>query len=255
MHVINYTIAAIYIILEVAMPKKTRLDDDALIYQKQEQKSEKEKLKEMTLPQKISYLWEYYRYPALAVIAAIALISYIIYSMAKPKTATILEVAIINNTIEHEVWDEYAQKVSKYLDADPEREEVKLDYSYYFNGTSDYAANMRQLITLRLASAEVDAIIAPLSEFASYLDYGAFAPLSDLLPTDLYSSLTSKFFLTATEDNPKVDAYGIYVSDTKLYRENSFVSDENDPIILGITVNSKHKETTIDFIRLLFGEK
>ncbi len=129
MHVINYTIAAIYIILEVAMPKKTRLDDDALIYQKQEQKSEKEKLKEMTLPQKISYLWEYYRYPALAVIAAIALISYIIYSMAKPKTATILEVAIINNTIEHEVWDEYAQKVSKYLDADPEREEVKLEYS------------------------------------------------------------------------------------------------------------------------------
>ena len=38
------------------MSKETRLDDDAMIYQKTDKQSEKEKLKEMSWNQKLSYL-------------------------------------------------------------------------------------------------------------------------------------------------------------------------------------------------------
>ena len=236
------------------MSKETRLDDDAMIYQKTDKQSEKEKLKEMSWNQKLSYLWDYYRYHALILIASVVFVSYFIYSFTKPKIVTGLNVVIANNTIEHHIWDEYTEKVTDYLKINPQLEEVKLDYGYYYNGSLDYAASMRQSFSVHLAASEIDVVIAPLSEFSVYVTNGVFAPLSDQLPTDLYSSLTDKFYLSDTEDNPKVAAYGIYIADTKLYRNHSLPT-EKDPVLIGITINSKNKENAREFIRYIFNEK
>lgn len=236
------------------MYKKTRLDDDALIYQKHDRQSEKEKLKGMPFKKKIGYLWDYYRYHALLIIVLIAFISYAIYTFAKPKIENKLYAAIINNTVPSEVWDEYADILSEYMKLDPETEGINLDYRYYYNGDVEYETNMRQAFAVYLAASEIDVVIAPKSEFANYVEYGFFTPLSEELPTDLYSSLANKFYLASTEDNPKVVAYGIYLDDTKLYRENSYPTDE-DPVLIGIVANSNHKENSVDFIRFLFNEK
>ena len=134
----------------------------------------------------------------------------------------------------------------------PQLEEVKLDYGYYYNGSLDYAASMRQSFSVHLAASEIDVVIAPLSEFSVYVTNGVFAPLSDQLPTDLYSSLTDKFYLSDTEDNPKVAAYGIYIADTKLYRNHSF--------LLKRSRSYRHhhkfqnKENAREFIRYIFNE-
>jgi hypothetical protein len=93
-----------------------------------------------------------------------------------------------------------------------------------------------------------------MSEFSSYVENEFFTPLSEQLPTDLYSLLADKFYLASTKDNSKVAAYGIYVEDTKLYRENAFIIDD-DPVLIGIVSNSPHKEISVDFIRFLFNEK
>ena len=237
------------------MPKKTRLGDDAAIYQQRNtQQSEKEKLKNMPWKKRFSYIWEYYRYHGLAIILAFIFISYIIYTIARPKAETRLYAAIINNTIKEEVWDEYKDKITEYLELDPKTENVFFDYQYYYKGTADYAANMRTAFSVHLFAAEIDVIIAPLSEFSSYVDNGTFDPLSDQLPTDLYSSLTDKFYLSGTKDNPKVSAYGIYLTDTKLFKDHSLPT-EDDPFLIGIVANSKNKKNAIEFIRYIFNEK
>lgn len=236
------------------MPKNTRLGEDAAIYQKKEKKTEKEKLKDMNFKMRLSYLWDYYRYQALIIIALVILIPYSIYSFTKPKVAIVLNTAIVNNTIVTDVWSEYKEKLTEYLDLNPQLQEVKLNDGFYFNGSLEYSANMRQALGVYVASSEIDIIIAPESEFFSFVELGFFAPLSDQLPTDLYSSLTDKFYLSATESNPKVMAYGIYVDDTKLYREYS-IPTSDDPVLIGIVTNSKHKEYAKDFIRFLFNEK
>ncbi len=234
------------------MPKNTRLGEDAAIYQKHKRQSEKEKLKDMPLKKKISYLWDYYRYHALFTILIVAFIFYIIYTFIKPKVETMLYTAIINNTVEPQIWDEYKEKVTEALELDSSSEEVVFNHSFYFNGTSDYASGMRQTFAVYLAATEIDLVIAPLSEFSNYVENDFFTPLSDHLPTDLYSSLTDKFYLGATADNPKVAAYGIYLEDTKLYKEHSYKSD--DPVILGIVANANHKQNAAKFIRFLFSE-
>lgn len=237
------------------MPKNTKLGEDAAIYQQKNSKqSEREKLKDMPWSKKISYLWDYYRYHALITILLAASIAYTIYSVTKPKVEVELFAVIINNTVEPQTWDEYKDKVAEHLKLDPEREDVMLNYSFYYNGAADYEANMRQAFAVYLASSEIDVVIAPLSEFSDYVENGFFAPLSDQLPTDLYSYLTDRFYLSGTADNPKVSAYGIYLEDTKLYREHSLPTDE-DPVLIGIVSNSLHKANTVEFIRYLFNEK
>lgn len=233
------------------MPRQTKLDDDAQIYNPLEQQTEKEKLKDMNFKQKLEYLWEYYRIHALAVVAIIALVIYIIYGILNPGVSTKFYAALINSPINPEVIDEYEKDFTGYLELDPNRENVVLNDTFNFNVDVTYTANVKQTLQAYVAAAEVDVIIAPEKEFSEYASYGAVIKLSDQLPTDLYSSLTDHFFISATEDDPEKSAYGIYINDTKLYAENSVTKD---PYIIGIVANSKHKDKAIEFIRFLLEE-
>ncbi len=233
------------------MPRQTRLDDDAQIYNPQEQQTEKEKLKDMNFKQKLEYLWEYYRIHALAVVAIIALVIYIINSILNPGVSTKFYAALINSPIHPEVIDEFEKDFTGYLELDTNSENVVLNDTFNFNVDVTYTANVKQTLQAYVAAAEVDVIIAPEKEFAEYASYGAVIKLSDQLPTDLYSSLTDHFFISATEDDPEKNAYGIYITDTKLFAENSVTKD---PYIIGIVGNSKHKDNAIEFIRFLLEE-
>lgn len=235
------------------MPKKTRLDDDAAIYQQRDNRTEKVKLRDMPWDKRISHLWEYYKYHAILTIVFVAFVSYTIYSFVKPKVEIKLYTAIINNTIQPQIWDDYQSTLIEYLDLNPKTEKVVLNYSFYFNSTPDYEANMRQAFGVYTAASEIDVVIAPLSEFSAYVEYGFFAPLSEQLPTDLYSSLTDRYYISGTEDDPKPTAYGIYIEDTKIYREHSLPTDD-DPVLMGILINSLHKENSVEFIRCIFDE-
>ena len=94
-----------------------------------------------------------------------------------------------------------------------------------------------------------DVIIAPESEFKSLAYAGAFSKLSDQLPTDIYSSLTDKFYLSNTESNAEQTPYGIYLADTKLFKDNKKNSER---YIIGILANSHHTDNSIEFVRYLF---
>lgn len=236
------------------MAKKTKLGEDASIYQPKREISEKENFKNMSLKNKFSHLWEYYKIHGFIIIGVIAFIIYIVYQIRTPNVDVKLYAAIINNTIETEVWDDYEEKLLEYLEFDPETSEIFFNDIFYYNSTPDYEANVRQAFAIYITAAEVDLIIAPMSEFSNYVHFGFLDPLSDQLPTDLYSTLTDDFYLSGTEDNPKVNAYGIYLSDTKLFKEYSRPVDDGDPYIIGIVANSQHKESAVKFIRYIYIE-
>lgn len=233
------------------MPKQTKLNEDAEIYQPRKQQSEKEKLRDMPFKKKLSYLWEYYRYHALVFVASVVLIIYVIYTIVKPNIETELYVALINNTFEDKVLADYKEKLAEHLALDPKKKEVTINSSFYFNGAGDYEMDMRQILITYVAAENVDIIIAPKSEFSGYAYHGFFSPLSDQLPTDLYSSLTNRYYISSQEEDPKEDSYGIILSDTDLFKNNAKFTEE-DPYVLGIVANSQHKENSVEFIRLLF---
>jgi hypothetical protein len=233
------------------MPKQTRLSDDAEIYKPRKELSEKEKLRDMSLKGRLEYLWEYYKLHAAIGAAVIGLIVYIIYNIVTPDVVTQLHAAVINDPIGEEVWVQYETQFSDYLNLNPKTDRVLINNSFYFNAESQYAAEMQTALTTYVAAKELDLIIAPESYFSSYAYNEFMGKLSDELPTDIYSNLTDYMFLSDTESNPEKAVYGIYLNDTKLFKENALVGD---PYILGIVVNSKHKENAVEFIRMLFHE-
>lgn len=231
------------------MQKQTKLNDDAAIYQPRKEQKEKEKLKDMSFREKISYLWEYYRLHGFAVIITVIFVIYLFNTVLTPKPDLIFQAAIVNNPIPTELLDNYEITFGEYINMDEETENVRLNYQFYFNGPPDYAMNMRQALATFVMAQEIDVIIAPESEFNGYAEAGFSSRLSEQLPTDLYSALTDHFYMSAIEEDADEEVFGIYVTDTKLFKENAF---HNEPYILGIAANSKNKANAIEFIRFLF---
>ncbi len=233
------------------MPKQTRLNENAEIYQQRKDQSEKEKLSEMDFKKKVSYLWEYYKLHALVTVIIIATGAYIVKEIVTPNIETKLYAAVINNSIEPQVLEEYQQAFSEYLQLDPTREEVNINPQFYMNGDTEYSMNMKQVLGAYVAAQDVDIIIAPKSDFETYSYYGYMEPMSDLLPTDLYSSLSNYFYIGTQEENPEENVYGIYLSEAGLFKDNAKFTEDN-PYVLGVIANSRRQNNAVEFIRYLF---
>lgn len=231
------------------MSKQTRLNDDAFIYQPRQQLTEKEKLKNMSSKEKLVYLWEYYRIHVAVTIGIIALLSYIIYSIITPNIVTRFYAAFIDCSVDAEVLEKYRNDFSEYLELNPNTETVNFNTSFYLSSDSEYAMTMKQALVTYVSAQEIDVIIAPESQFSDYAYYGYFDKVSDQLPTDIYSNLTDYLYMSKTEENPVQYSYGIYLTETELFKP---YQDASDPYVLGIVANSKHKENAIEFIRTLF---
>lgn len=234
------------------MAKKSVLDDDAEIYKIRKQKTEKEKLQDLSPKERVAYIWEYYRFHALGVVLALAIIFYIVYEIATPDAETQFYAALINNSIDIEVINEVSKEFSDVLQLNPETETLMFNTSLYFGNDIEYNvsnATSRQVLGTYIAAQEVDVIIAPESEFENYAYYGYFDRISSQLPTDLYTKLSDYFYFSDMEDDLEKNVYGIYLADTELFANHAV---NTDPYILGIVANSEHKGNSIEFIRYLF---
>ncbi len=235
------------------MQKQTRLGDDAMIYQPRKKQTEKEKLREMSFREKVAYIREYYKFHIIGSIVAVAIIIYIVYGIVNPAPATVFYAAMVNNAISEDVIQEYSNNFAGKLELNTERESVNLSTNFNFGPSEDqYTMGMRNALTTYIAANEIDVIIAPESEFKDYAYIGYFSKLSDKLPTDIYSSLTDNFYMAHTEEDAESSVYGIYLTDTKLYKDNSL---STEPYVLGILVNAPNNENSIEFIRFLFNNK
>lgn len=236
------------------MPKQTRLDEqDALIYHPQKEQTEKEKLREMNFQEKLSYLWEYYKWYFIGAVVFIALVIYFINGILHPSVSPQFYASMINNPIDDQSLQDLQNDFTEHLQLNTKRDYVEFNTSINYNMGGAYTVTMEQALTTYIANHEVDVIIAPESIFQKYAYSGTFKKLSDELPTDLYSSLTDQFYMSNTEDLKKVKSvYGIYLTNTKMYQK---YADKKEPYVLGIIINSPHQENSIEFIRYLFGMK
>ena len=223
------------------MPKETKLDENAEIYQRRESKTLKEQLNTMSPKDKCKHLWTYYKVHAAIIIAVIGSLTYIIYQIVTPNIETELNVVMIDSHFEDLALDQAKEDFTQYMQLDPKTQEV------IFNNS--ITSQNSYMLSAFIAANELDVIIAPESKFYSYAYYDNLANLSEQLPTDLYTSLTKDFYICDREDDPEQNVYGVYLTDTSLYQKSY---DMGEPYILGIVVNSKQKENAVEFIRYLF---
>ena len=230
--------------------KKTALDDSADIYQQREEKTQRERWKEMkTFREKWDYFKEYYIVKTVAIAVAIVLLAYLGYTILNPKPEKVFYAAIIDYVVPETARLTMEEEFFTYLEA-TEQQTIVFDDSFAFYKDYNYA--IRRSFMTYVIAGDMDVIVMPESLFEAYVAY--YTPLVDVLPTDLYEQL-SEYFVKA----PKRDAqgnvlegteqfYGIDITDVSLMQDTT--SEER--VILTVVGTSTHTENTVNFIKYLF---
>lgn len=244
-----------------AREKETALNDNASIYQKREEKSERQKFSEMkTFKDKVNYFKMYYLKMLLAGIVIAGFLIYLIYTVVSPKDKSLLRVAFVDYMFSSEVTDEMA---ADFIEAAGitlgEHEVISFDgTSYQISGSAGY--NSATVFSTHVMAREIDLIIAPESSFQTYAFNGSIGSLTELLPSDLYGAISDRFFLSKVrqEDESLEEAVGedyvlgVYLDETPFWEKYKHLVHSNERPVIGIIVNSQHKELAIEFLRYVF---
>lgn len=234
--------------------KQTRIDDNASIYERRNPKSERQKLSEMNGREKWQYFKDYYFKKTVISVLLISLVGYFLYTVLSPKPETVLHIACANYQFSEEQIEQLEQEVADYLGINPNTQEVLFDPSYIL---SDFDYSSAEKLSVLAFARELDVLIVPESKFQEYAFSGSLWSLSDQLPTDLYSALSDKFYLSQLrQDEESYEnatgpsyVFGIYLDEVELFKNYP----TEDPPVLGIVLSGENNENAVEFIRYLFG--
>ena len=233
--------------------KKAKLDDDSFIYAKREEKSTKEKWQEMTGKEKWRFFRDYYLLKVILGIILTALIVKFGWDTFGPKPTEILNVGIDSYSYLLSEFEDMQDELIEHMKLDTEEYSLRLDCNY------DLATdqNSVQRISLYLMTGELDAFITTEEQFTGYVEKDAIAPLKDVLPADLYESLSDKYVIGHVIDS-ELDgtinsvgedmAYGIYLDNIPLF--SKYVERDDKPVF-SIPLSGVDKENAITFLRFL----
>ena len=135
--------------------KKTALDDDAYLYQKREEKTEKEKWSEMNRHQRMQYFLDYYLVKLLVftgIILAVVLFAWNFIS--KSKEDTVLYVAVVDEALQTEETEKLKEELTEYLGADGKYRKIIIDDSFYMDDGG------LEKLEVYLYNKQIDVVIA-----------------------------------------------------------------------------------------------
>lgn len=228
--------------------RKTTLDDSASIYQQREEKTDREKWKDL---KGFKAKWEHFKaYYLLKVFiwgCVIAFVGYGIYEIFAPDPERMLYVTILDTVIQTDEMEKLEAEYAEYISLDEETQDLYFDNTVMISNQSDPTS--AQKFTAHAFVGDIDIIIARESLIKEYAGY-YLRPLSDQLPADLYEELSDKHCYARARDEEgnygEELPYGIYIADFAETRPYY-----NEPIVLAIVGNSKRAENAEAFVRYL----
>ena len=201
--------------------KKTSLTEEASIYQKrQDDLSDKERIKNMTGKQKRDFFKTYYLPKLLVILAVAGVVFYIVWVDFINKSHIYLRCAILNESITDSTLTEFSDRFTDSMKMDYKKNRASF-YMYYTR--SDVAREMGadtgsdlSEISSRLVANSLDCMIAPYEDVENiYLKNGFIMNLNNFLSENEKKAL-KPYFVTKKNEADKV--IGISLKDCKKYR-------------------------------------
>lgn len=234
--------------------KKTVLSDEAAIYKHDDNVSEKEKWQNLSNAQRWEYFRDYYLAKIVVTLIIIAVVGSILHTMLTPKPEMVLAVAVINDSMYQQTYDELQKKVNEVLAVDEETQKTMFDTGYYIGG-GDYQS--WQKFTMYNAVGDLDVTILPLSIFEECAQGGFFSPVAELLPTDLYMALSEYMLETQLRDEDgnliphSETVLGISMDKAVIFKGQQ----RAEPMVLAINAAPANVENIEKFLRVVFFEE
>ena len=201
--------------------KKTSLTEEASIYQKrQDDLSDKERMKNMTGKQKRDFFKTYYLPKLLVILAVAGVVFYIVWFDFINKSHIYMRCAILNESITDSILTEFSDRFTDSMKMDYKKNRASF-YMYYTR--SDVAREMGadtgsdlSEISSRLVANSLDCMIASYEDVENiYLKNGFIMNLNDFLSKKEKEAL-KPYFVTQKDETDKV--IGISLKDCKKYQ-------------------------------------
>ncbi|MBR6485641.1 MAG: hypothetical protein IKT17_03015 [Lachnospiraceae bacterium] len=185
------------------------------------------KLQDMTFKKKAAYIWEYYKFHIIGVIAAVVFVCVFIRDLRMNKRPVYLDVVILNSDMAYRDDNPLQDDYVKYAGVDTRAYNISFDTAFLISesGTDQMTvANMQKLMAL-FAAGSIDVILGPDSLVDTYGNLDAFADISEVIPADLQQRLLDSgyemYYATVYEEDKNgelkpVSTYpaGFYLDDS-----------------------------------------
>lgn len=213
---------------------------------------EKEKLKNMSLKDKIWYISEYYKFHIIGVILAFILLYVIGSSIYRSTFDNSLYCMFINNRSGQELnTDLLTVDFHDYMGF-TKKQVVNVESSYLSFGDDTSQLNYASMtkISALVASRELDIIIGDPESIDHYAAAGGFLNPEETIPEDILSLVGDRLYY-AVDDEGVTRASAIDLQGTQ-FAADMHLSGES--ALFGIMSNSKNTDNSIALLQYIFAQ-
>ena len=225
---------------------------------KDRKRSEKEKLREMSIGEKAAYIWSYYNYHIIGGIAAAAVIISIAYSCST-RTETGLFVVWSANYLEHEEVEALKEKINERLFDHTSNETAEI--SLFFTNEDDpaFMINYYNRLMAMLTAGSIDVFIADMETMTSMSSREFIWPLDIVMndikvsDTALYEKIdneASGILFGLDENNQTIEIMGIRVTDSPLIKALGYNMDRD--IFFCMAISTQNPGRVTETLKLFF---
>ncbi len=217
---------------------------------RKEAATERQKLKAMSLQDKIWYIGEYYKFHIAVVVGIVFVLCIIGTSIYNSTIENSLYCIIINNQSNGELnYDVLTQEFHDHMGFGKKQEvHAESIYITYSDVVSEFSYASMAKISAMIASKELDILITDEENFERYSSMEGLADLEQALPEDLYSLLEDRLCYGTTDDG-RTAAFAVDISGTEF---TSRMGISLQPAYCGFISNSQNRDTAIALLRYIF---
>ncbi len=200
--------------------------------------------RDMTAAQKRSYLWDYWKIPALVVIAIVAFAFSIVYSMTHTKKP-LLSVTVVD--CDQDIgMGQRLQDYAKTHDI-PEDQVAVTDMVVGTAQTGGGAMSQAGMaFYVRMQGKSEDLVIMPEEEFNEFAESGYFLDLTSIVPAEWTDRLVvvEQRYDDYEDEQPEPMACAIRLSDIGGFPDTMYTQNA----VIAISYNPAHPDTAADFL-------
>jgi len=203
---------------------------------KDRSRSEREKLREMKIKEKIEYIWEYYKYHIVGTVIALAILGSLLNTwIFNPQPDVGLFIAWNAGFADQDRLDDLRDTFNEHMTFQTEGEVA--DVSRFFTATDDpqmHMAHIQRLVAM-ITAGQIDAFIVDSELFAEYSYIGYIVPLDQLLSLvesinpDVHAIIMNEATFALHSDHDEVVTerlMGIRLADSPLLLELGIINHD-----------------------------
>ena len=234
---------------------QTVLDENASIYNKEETKTEKQKLSEMTKDQKRQYFLDYYAFATLGVILAVAIVIFLIVHFATKKDMAFGILAVNTNGEEiTATGPEYFESFLEENGVNPKKEEINVNYTIYIKADSEESIDQTNLQTIQtlFMTQSADVFFSDEDFFRCMAGTDYIADLRDYIPQEVLDQYSDQLIYEEDIITGETICAGVILHDNEWVKDTGWY--EGGETCVGLADGMVNEDLAVKMLLDILGE-